>query len=102
MAQALALIFPSKYEGFGLPIAEAMNLGCPVICSKVASLPEVGGDAAVLVDPHDTAAIGQALMRLASDEGLRQDLSQRGLDRACQFTWESAVDRTWAVYHELR
>jgi len=100
--RARIFAFPSLDEGFGIPVLEAMAHGLPVITSNRSALPEVAGDAAVLVDPHDTAAIGQALMRLASDEGLRQDLSQRGLDRACQFTWESAVDRTWAVYHELR
>jgi glycosyltransferase involved in cell wall biosynthesis len=63
-------------------------------------LPEVAGDAALLVDPEDVDALGDALLRLASDESLAQEMTRRGLERARKFTWESAVEKTWAVYHE--
>jgi len=93
--------FPSLDEGFGMPVLEAMAHGVPVVTSSCSALPEVAGDAALLVDPRDTEAIGAALERLAADESLRADLIRRGLARARQFTWESAVQRTWDVYQEL-
>jgi len=91
--------FPSLDEGFGMPILEAMAHGIPVLTSTSSAMPEVAGDAAVLVDPLD---IGDALERLALNESLRADLSRRGLERAREFTWESAVKKTWSVYDELR
>jgi alpha-1,3-rhamnosyl/mannosyltransferase len=100
--RARIFAFPSLDEGFGMPVLEAMAHGAPVVTSTCSALPEVAGDAALLVDPRDTDALGAALTRLAADDALREDLARRGLDRARQFTWESAVQRTWAVYHELR
>lgn len=94
LAGALAFIFPSLYEGFGLPVLEAMACGAPVITSTISSLPEVAGDAALLVDPLDPYAIAAAIMRVHDDATLRADLRQRGLARARQFTWESCAQRT--------
>jgi glycosyltransferase involved in cell wall biosynthesis len=94
--------FPSLDEGFGMPMLEAMAHQVPVITSSLRSgLPEVAGDAALLVDPEDVDALGAALVRLAADEALRNELIRRGCARAREFTWESAVEKTWAVYHEL-
>jgi glycosyltransferase involved in cell wall biosynthesis len=80
-----ALIFPSLYEGFGLPVLEAMALGKPVLCSKVTSLPEIAGDAALLFDPYDPAAIALALERLVRDRRLEASLVERGRARAAAF-----------------
>lgn len=95
---AVCLLFPSRYEGFGLPILEAMTYGCPVITSNRSSMPEVAGDAAVLVDPEDPTAIAQALRRVANDRGLRDDLIARGRERSRLFSWENTARATAAVY----
>lgn len=92
--------FPSLYEGFGLPVLEAMACGIPVLSSNVTSLPEVAGDAALLVDPYDVEALAAGLDQLLADEVLRQDLSRRGLERAAQFTWERTATATWQVLEE--
>jgi glycosyltransferase involved in cell wall biosynthesis len=101
-ARATIFAFPSLDEGFGMPLLEAMAHGVPVIASNASALPEVAGDAAVLIDPRDTDALADALLRLADDDALRGQLIRRGFARARQFTWESAVEKTWAVYHEVR
>lgn len=88
---AHALIFASIYEGFGLPLLEAMACGTPVITSSVTSMPEVAGDAAIIVDPYDPGAIAQAMTRLTSDVGLRQSLRSRGLERARMYSWQSTA-----------
>jgi glycosyltransferase involved in cell wall biosynthesis len=98
-SRASVFIFPSLDEGFGMPILEAMAHGVPVITSNCSAMPEVSGDAALLVDPLN---IGDALLRLANDESLREALISRGLERIKQFAWASAVEETWAVYDELR
>src|SRR5437773_10739624 len=82
--QATLFVFPSRYEGFGLPVLEAMACGCPVICSNASSLPEVAGDAAILVDPMDVEGFTHEMVRAMSDSDLRQDLRERGLARAAQ------------------
>ncbi|HET9494547.1 MAG TPA: glycosyltransferase family 1 protein, partial [Chloroflexia bacterium] len=94
---ALALTFPSLYEGFGLPALEAMSCGTPVIASSASSIPEVVGDAGLLLDPHDAASWAGAVERLASDNGARRDMSRRGLERAAAFTWERCARETYAV-----
>lgn len=97
--RASIFAFPSLDEGFGMPVLDAMAHGVPVLTSNRSAMPEVAGDAALLVDPLD---MGDALFRLASDESLRDDLALRGLQRIEQFSWESAVEKTWAVYDEIR
>jgi glycosyltransferase involved in cell wall biosynthesis len=100
-ARAAIFAFPSLDEGFGMPVLEAMAGGAPVLTSNRSALPEVAGDAAVLVDPEDTEALTGALRRMAADEGLRQELAVRGLARSRLFTWEKAARETWDVYGEL-
>jgi len=95
---ARVFVYPSFYEGFGLPVLEAMACGAPVVTSSVSSLPEVAGDAAILVDPKDTSALGAALQRVLIDTRLAQELSRRGLNRAKLFTWELTARKTLDVY----
>lgn len=97
-ALARAFVFPSFYEGFGLPVLEAMARGVPVACSDRASLPEVAGDAALLFDPDDVAAIAAALERLLGDPAEAARLRAAGTARAAQFTWGKAADLTLATY----
>ncbi len=97
-ASALAFVFPSLYEGFGLPVLEAMACGVPVACSNVSSLPEVAGNAALLFDPHDTDAIVAALERLLGDAALRETLAQLGREQAARFSWEATARQTLTLY----
>jgi glycosyltransferase involved in cell wall biosynthesis len=97
-AIARAFVFPSLYEGFGLPVLEAMARDVPVACSNASSLPEVAGDAALLFDPHDEAAIASAISRLLGDETLRARLQARGLARVRRFTWERTAQLTLESY----
>ncbi len=97
LSGARLFVLPSLYEGFGLPILEAMACGTPVVCSAVASLPEVAGDAAILVDPHDTAQLAQALARVLDDPDLSQELVRKGLERATHFSWETCAQQTLLV-----
>ncbi|WP_243361184.1 glycosyltransferase family 4 protein [Fundidesulfovibrio terrae] len=90
-ANCFGFVYPSLFEGFGLPVLEAMSLGAPVITSNVSSLPEVAGDAALLVDPLDGSAIAAAMARLEGDASLRAQLSQAGLSRAATFSWAAAA-----------
>jgi glycosyltransferase involved in cell wall biosynthesis len=91
---AAAFVFPSRYEGFGLPVLEAMAFGTPVIASGAASIPEAGGDAALYFAPADTAALAALLARVLSDEALTDDLRRRGLRRASTMTWDRCADAT--------
>jgi glycosyltransferase involved in cell wall biosynthesis len=97
MNGASALVMPSLYEGFGMPVLEAMACGTPVVCSRTSSLPEVAGDAALLVDPQDDGAWTDALERVLREEDLREKLVSRGLKRAAGFTWERCARETLAV-----
>ena len=94
-------VFPSLYEGFGLPPLEAMACGTPVICSNAASLPEVVGDAALSLAPDDLPGWVDAMERILHDEALRSELRARGLARAREFTWERTARQTLAVYQEV-
>jgi glycosyltransferase involved in cell wall biosynthesis len=94
-------VFPSLYEGFGLPPLEAMASGTPVVTSNVSSLPEVSGDAAVLVDPYDPSAIADGIYRVLTDEGLRREMVHKGIARAGQFSWEQSVRRIRQIYGEV-
>jgi len=94
---AIALVFPSLWEGFGLPVLEAMACGTPVITSNLSSLPEVAGDAAILIDPYRVEEITDAMQTIANDAGLRSHLSQLGLQRVTHFSWEKAGQATVEV-----
>jgi glycosyltransferase involved in cell wall biosynthesis len=94
-------VFPSLYEGFGLPPLEAMACGTPVVTSNVSSLPEVTGDAALLVDPTDTNEIAHAMKRVLTDPALHADLRARGLARARQFSWERSARQIRDIYLEV-
>jgi len=93
-------VFPSLYEGFGLPVLEAMACGLPVVTSNVSSLPEVAGDAAVLIDPHSLDAIADGMRRMLVDRELRTKCIERGFERAKMFTWEKCAKETVAVFRE--
>jgi len=94
-------VFPSYYEGFGLPPLEAMASGCPVIASNATSIPEVIGDAAVLMEPCDVHGIAENMFKVLSDNGLREDLIQKGLERAKLFTWKKTAEKTLKYYKEV-
>ncbi len=100
LSGALALVFPSLYEGFGIPVLEAGACGVPVITSNTSSLPEVAGDAALLVDPHDVDAIADAMFRIATDAELRAELDRRGQENVKRFSWEKCARETLAVLEE--
>ena len=93
-------VFPSLYEGFGLPPLEAMASGTPVVTSNVSSLPEVAGDAAILVDPYDPHAIADGIATVLTDEATRRELRSKGLRRASEFSWEASVRRIRSIYCE--
>src|SRR5262249_14700553 len=94
-------VFPSLYEGFGLPILEAMACGTPVVCSATTSLPEVAGDAAQLIDPTDVQSIGDGLIDVLRNDSLAAHLRARGLDRARTFSWTRTANDTERVYRSL-
>ena len=94
-------VFPSLYEGFGMPVIEAMACGAPVVTSNRASMPEVAGDAAVLVNPDSDEELAEAMVRVLRDTPLRESLRANGFVRAKQFTWERAARQTLAVYREV-
>ncbi|MDP7470989.1 MAG: glycosyltransferase family 1 protein, partial [Vicinamibacterales bacterium] len=98
---ARAFVFPSLYEGFGLPPLEAMASGTPVVTSNVSALPEVTGDAAVLVDPRDRDAIADGIQSVLEDDSLRAELATKGIARARQFSWDRSIRRIWEIYGDV-
>ena len=98
--RATCLIYPSLYEGFGLPVIEAMACGCPVITSNLSSLPEIAGDAAIQINPYNTDELAGAMIRLAGDQSLQRELANSGLKRSTEFTWDHCARQTLAVYEK--
>lgn len=98
---ATALVFPSLNEGFGLPVAEAMGCGTPVITSNLTSLPEVSGGAALLIDPYKVEEIMEAMVRVITDDGLRKEMIEKGLNRAKIFTWEDYAEGNFLIYKKI-
>ncbi|OGS32363.1 MAG: hypothetical protein A2474_04320 [Elusimicrobia bacterium RIFOXYC2_FULL_34_12] len=98
---AAVFVFPSLYEGFGLPILEAMACGCPVVTSDVFSMPEVAGDAAILINPESIDEISSAIIRIIEDDKFRENLIQKGFKRAKKFNWKKTASETLAVYDSL-
>ena len=94
-------VFPSLYEGFGMPVLEAMACGAPVICSNTSALPEVAGKAAILVEPTSVEAISAAMAKVLSNKEVRDELRREGLARAKTFTWERAARELLGVYAGL-
>lgn len=101
LQRALAFVFPSLWEGFGLPIVEAMRAGAPVITSNISSLPEVGDSACLYISPHNKKALRNAMLLLLTKSAQRKQLSQRGRERARAFTWQRCAQQTHAVYDEV-
>lgn len=99
-AGAELFVMPSLYEGFGLPVLEAMACGTPVVASNVSSLPEIAGDAAALVDPTDAAGIARAMIRVLMDRDMADAMSRRGIERAGAFTWQACAHKTLAALHD--
>ncbi|NPA92006.1 MAG: glycosyltransferase family 4 protein [Chloroflexi bacterium] len=95
---AEALVFPSLYEGFGLPVLEAMACGTPVIAANAASLPELVGDAGLLVAPRDVEGLAEAMLQVLTDPSLKEELSRRAMDKALRFTWEEVARATLDAY----
>jgi len=94
-------VYPSFYEGFGLPVLEAMSCGTPVICSSASSLPEITGDAGILVDPDDVPGLKNAIKEMDGDPGLRKEFSGKGILRAKRFSWRYTAEETYKVYKEV-
>lgn len=100
-AHAQAFVYPSFYEGFGIPCLEAMACGCAVVCGNTSSFPEIVGDAAIMVDPHDTKAIASSITKLMTDTKLRRSLVAKGLKQAANFSWEKSAEKLSEVVDEV-
>ena len=95
------LVFPSLFEGFGMPVLEAMACGCPVMCSNTTSLPEVAGDAALTVDPYDHEGLADAVYSSLHDSELRNELIRRGINQAARFSWRRHALETVGVFRKV-
>lgn len=100
-SNAKLFVFPSLYEGFGIPVIEAFRCGCPVALSNVSSLPEVGGDAAVYFDPYSIESIRDAIVNVLQNENQRSKMVESGYNRTAQFSWEMTVQKTMSVYQQV-
>ena len=100
-SSAALMAYPSLYEGFGFPLLEAMACGCPVVTSNTSSLPEVVGEAGIMVNPYDTDSLAQAMRRVLTDKKLRDDMVRKGLEQAKRFSWEKAAEQTLEVYNKV-
>ena len=100
-SSAALLAYPSLYEGFGLPLAEAMACGCPVVTSNTSSLPEVVGEAGIMVNPYDTRSLVQAMRQVLTDSELRDSMVRKGLEQSKKFSWESTAELTLRVYNKV-
>ena len=94
-------VYPSWYEGFGMPLLEALQSGCPVIASRVSAIPEVVGEAGLLIDPSRPEELSEAILRLVEEKGLKERLREAGLERARQFSWEDSARKTLEVFEGL-
>jgi glycosyltransferase involved in cell wall biosynthesis len=101
LGAALGLVYPSYFEGFGIPVAEAMKCGVPVVAANATSLPEVAGEAAVYCDPFDVADIARAMRTLVNDAPLRERLIAAGLERAKRYTWDRTAEGLWAAIERI-
>lgn len=98
---AKLMIFPSLYEGFGLPLLEAMSCGCPVVCSNNSSLPEVGGDAVLMFDPYNTEEMAYIIKKAIDNDALRKELVKKGFERIKKFSWRKTQKKTFEIYKKL-
>ncbi|GAI60191.1 unnamed protein product, partial [marine sediment metagenome] len=98
---AEVFVLPTLYEGFGFPVLEAMACACPVITSNTSSLPEVVGGAGIMVDPHNTNRLAQAMRQVLTDSELRDNMIRKGLAQAKRFSWEKAAEQTLEVYNKV-
>ena len=98
---ATAFLFPSRYEGFGLPVLEAMACGTPVACGSTSSLPEIAGDAAFYFDADDTHSMAQTIRAISSDNALRRRLADLGLRQSGRFSWQKTAAQTISIYRDL-
>ena len=101
MKGAKVFVYPSFYEGFGLPILEAMQCGTPVITSNTSSMPEVGGDACLYIEPEDVTGLADQIYRVVYNNELIEDLSQKGIKRAKNFSWDKCARETLKIYESL-
>jgi len=99
--KAVAFVFPSLYEGFGIPILESFACGCPVICSKTSSLPEVAGDAAIYFDPTDKLSMLNSIQKVIYNDELKKQLINKGIERVKKFTWEKTAEQTIKIYENI-
>ncbi len=100
-SSAQLLAYPSLYEGFGLPPLEAMACGCPVVTSNTSSLPEVVGEAGLMVNPYDIDSLAQAMRQVLTDSELRDNMVRKGLEQSKRFSWEKAAEQTLEVYKKV-
>ncbi len=98
---ALAFIFPSLYEGFGIPVLESFACGCPVVCSNVSSLPEIAGEAACYFDPYSEESIKNSVVKILTDSNLREELINKGYEQLKKFSWQKTAEQTKKIYESV-